>query len=63
MSDDNIVDFGKRLSENTSEKAETIESRVIQCLSNPGCQCKYCTYREKAAKMMVDILARDIYQF
>lgn len=63
MSDDNIVELGKARDEAKSEKAGSIEERVLQCMSNDECACMYCNYKKTAATMMVDILARDIYQF
>lgn len=63
MSDENIVDFGKALSESKSDNAESVEERVMQCMENKDCECMYCTYRENAAGMVLDFLSRDIIQF
>lgn len=65
MSDDecNLVNFGKALSESKSDKAVSIEDRVVQCMSNDECECMYCSYRNKAASMVVDFLSRDMVTF
>lgn len=66
MSDGEIVDFNKALSESKSDNAGSVEERVIQCMENNSkgdCGCMYCTYRESAASMMVDFLSRDMVQF
>lgn len=64
MSDDNIVDFGKALGENNSNKAASIEERVINCMSTgDDCECMYCNYRNNASQMVVEFLAKDITNF
>lgn len=63
MSDDNIVDFGKVLNESKSDNAVSIEERVVQCMSNKECECKYCSYRKNAAEMVVEFLSRDVITF
>ena len=63
MSDDNIVDFGKVLNESKSDNADSVEKRVVQCMSNKDCECMYCNYRNSAASMAVDFIARDIMTF
>ena len=64
MSDDKIVEFTKISQENKSNKAGTIEERVVNCMSNgDNCNCMYCNYRKQAAQMVVDFLAGDIVTF
>ena len=61
--DDNLIDFKKRLGANNSNKAESIEKRIINCASQKDCECKYCAYKKQAAEMVVDFLSRDINSF
>ena len=61
--DDNVVDFGKVLNESKSDNAVSVEKRVVQCMSNKDCECMYCNYRNNAATMAVDFIARDIITF
>lgn len=65
--DDNVVNFGKLLSESKSTNAGTLEERVIQCMYNEQngeeCKCMYCVYKDGAAKMVVDFLANDFMNF
>ena len=63
MSDDNIINFGKVLSESKSDNATSVEDRVVQCMSNDDCKCMYCNYRNSAASMVVDFLSRDMIAF
>lgn len=63
MSDDNIIDFGKALNENNSNKAETIEKRVVNCSANKDCKCIYCNYRNNAAEMVTEFLSKDMALF
>ena len=61
--EENLVCFGKVLDESKSDNAVSVEDRVIQCMSNKDCKCKYCNYKKHAADMVVDFLARDIMTF
>ena len=61
--DDNVVDFGKVLNESQSNNAVSIEKRVVQCMTNQDCECMYCSYKENAATMAVDFIARDLLTF
>ena len=61
--DDNIINFGKALNASNSNKASTIEERVINCMSSEDCECMYCNYRNSAAQMVVEFLAKDITTF
>lgn len=63
MSDDNVVDFGKALKETKSNNAQSIEERVIQCMTNDDCECMYCNYKATAAEMVIDFLSRDMLNF
>lgn len=63
MSDDNVFQFKKVHDEAKSNKAISIEDRVIQCMSNKDCECLYCNYRNNAAQMAVDFIAMDIVAF
>ena len=63
MSDDNIVDFGKRLDESKSNNAVSIEDRVINCMENDPCECMYCGYKTGAAQMVIEFLSRDMMNF
>jgi len=65
MSDDDktVVDFKKKLEASKSDRAVSLEDRVVQCMENEDCECKYCTYRDGAAEMVVDILSQDMLQF
>lgn len=63
MSDDNIVDFGKALTESKSNNAITIEERVINCMKSENCGCMYCNYRNGAATMLIEFLSRDMINF
>lgn len=63
MSDENIVDFKKLHSENTSNKADNIQDRILNCFKlGEKCECVYCSYKDGAAKMVVDFLAMDVMQ-
>lgn len=61
--DENLVCFTKVHKESKSDKAVSVEDRVLNCMSNPDCNCKYCGYKKHAASMVIDFLARDIMQF
>ena len=63
MADDNIVDFGKMLNESKSDNAETVEDRVVQCMTNDDCDCMYCTYKKSAALMVVEFISKDMVNF
>lgn len=61
--DENLVCFNKALDESKSNNAVTIEDRVLKCAENKDCKCKYCVYKNNAATMIVDFLARDVMLF
>lgn len=63
MSDDNIVEFKKKVKENTENNKDTIEERVIKCATTPNCTCMYCTYKKGAAEMVMEFLAMDVMNF
>ena len=56
--DDNVIEFGGK-----EAVHDSIENRVISCMTTPDCQCKYCKYYESATNMVVDFLSRDISAF
>ncbi len=62
--DDNIVDLTKEIKKSKSDNAESIEDRVINCVTTgDSCECMYCTYKKHAAKMAVEFISMDMFNF
>ena len=62
--DDNIVDLTKEINKAKSDKATSIEDRVLNCIiTGKDCECMYCTYKNNAAQMVVDFLSMDMHNF
>ena len=60
---DNILNFTKRKETDTSK----IQERIMTCIrikeKKNTCDCKYCTYHKTGAKMMLDLLIKDVLNF
>ena len=61
---DNILNFTKRAKETDTSK---IQERIMTCIrikeEKNTCDCKYCTYHKTGAKMILDLLVKDILNF
>lgn len=56
-----VVDITEKLLANKSNLANDVYERILSCKENgSSCTCKYCSYRKKAAEMLIEVMLRDI---